>query len=255
MTWKHKLKADSLEMAIIDRKRFFHRKAIIIDIIKTWLSRDSVIICLQEVSKEILKEILMLKHTNCNVFYNVCDNMVKNDIMLTIIVKNCNVVSCSELYFDKKRSFLKLTANNLNIYNVHIHWKWSNLELKHAGKIIYESIDKEKYVICGDMNNTLVNIEPFLDEFDCIRSNNNVSYTGIDTKTFTKEAIDHIFVSASMTVTNNVRVISKVKNYKIIYNINKLTKMFGKITYKKWIKYRKNKDISDHKPVYLLLDI
>lgn len=249
MTW------NNIEIAKIDKQRFFYRKKIILNIILKWLKNDKVIICLQEVCKELLEELILL---NYPIFYTTCSNYVKNNMIIVTIVKGFTSYS-EEIELYDKRTCLKIFIEELNIYNLHMHWKWDKKIIKKVSQKIYESITAEKFLICGDMNKNYNDLQPFIDEFDCIRVNNvnnsNSKYlhTGIYIKTNEKDVIDHIFISSSIQACDKLKIIKKVNKYKIMYNIEKIKKLFqmNKLNYLYWITKRKNKDISDHKPVYL----
>ena len=106
------------------------------------------------------------------------------------------------------------------------------------------------------MNKTFRDISVFLDEFDCIRHNKNMrSYTGIYPKNNKKEIIDHIFISSTLNANGKLKIIKKVDDYTIMYNIYKIKKIYehNLLTLEYWLNKRFNKDISDHRPVKLEL--
>jgi hypothetical protein len=55
-----------------------------------------------------------------------------------------------------------------------------NENIKYIGSKIYENIDKEIYIVCRDMNKSYTDIEPFLNDFDCIKTNEtNILLTSV----------------------------------------------------------------------------
>ena len=250
MTWKNKYDKP-LELAKLDEERFTYRKSVILKIINHWLEHEYVAICLQEVCKELLEDLLLLK---CHVFYTRNVTMKKKDIITVTIIKGYNTIN-EEVMITDNRSILKTTIKNMNIFNVHLHWTWEQNELRNAGKLIYESINTEKFVICGDMNKPLTELVPFINEFDCIRNNIKVPHTGIYTKTGLLDTIDHIFISASTEPIGKISVYNSVLSYKILYNIEKIIKLHKKgLTSERWKRRRYNKDVSDHKPIGLIIN-
>ena len=252
-TWsKFNNKTLAKRIAQADFVRFsLFRKQAIINTLKHWLKTDKVIICLQEVNNELLTDIKNIKNVVVN------NTTLLNDNCQTTIVKGYNVVA-SELILNinnKDKRVMKTTLNNnCEIYNVHLHWTWNSDDISIAGRIIEDSLKTQYFVVCGDMNKTYETIEPFMNEFDCLEMQKGLKgYTGINTETGNLDIIDHIFLSTSLDNHSDIKIISKVNNFHILYNFDKIFKLFKykKYSVNEWIENRINKDISDHKPIMI----
>lgn len=251
MSWKNYTERKN-QLASIDNVRFsIYRKIAIMNIINEWLRSKYVVICLQEVCEELLLEIKDIE--NIDVFYT---KMKDNDCRVTI-VKGFDNPTFERIHieFDNKRKDgLLVTIDNYEIYNLHLHWKWTS-DISKVGKIIETHIKSDKYIICGDMNKSIKDIQPFIDEFDCLYFSDIKGYTGINTITSKRGIIDHIFTSSAIENKSNIHIISKVLKYKIMYKFSKILKMINNITAETWISNRKDRDISDHKPIRLIIKI
>lgn len=252
MTWKTSCGSKhSRKLAKIDLQRFnVWRKDTIISIIMSWLnSNTNVIICLQEVCKDLINDIKKIKNV---IFHHT-----------KLVMDNCQLTICKGLNVTGHKA-IKLTINNIEKYalkvildneievnNLHLYWSWSKEDIGKAGQIIDASIEKEYIVICGDMNKTFTTIQPFLDEFNCLLIDDDlIGYTGIETETGNNEIIDHIILSANIYDKSDIEIISKINKYHIMYNIEKIINLYdNNWSSDKWIMTRKNKDISDHKPI------
>jgi len=249
--WKRVCGKDAIFLSMLDNKRFTSfRCTAIIEILNEWLSSNKkVIICLQEVSDVLLQEI--------NNSFPSCSIYSTNDkSMRTTIVKG--IVSVNEfitLYEDNIGLLIK--TEYFDVLNVHFYWKWTKDIVTQVGNVINNKLD-HKYILCGDFNKPLRDLDDFLDSFDCLTVydvNNNKKYTGINTQTGKKEIIDHIILSSDIQNVSKIKIISKVKNYKIMYNFKKIYSLYKKNKSNIWKKYRLNKDISDHKPITVTIKI
>jgi hypothetical protein len=257
MTWKNSCnKFCAKQLAKIDNLRFMsYRKNAIISIINYWLNKNTnVIICLQEVCNQLLQQIRKLENVS---FHHT--KLINDNCQVTIIKGFTSSEKKIALNINNKEQYaLKVILDDIiEINNLHLHWSWNKDHISKAGHIIDASLKKEYIVICGDMNKTFTTIQPFLDEFNCLLLDDEVKgYTGINTETGNKDIIDHIFLSANVHNRSDLKIITNVKKYQIMYNIEKIIKHYqGKWTSEKWIKVRKNKDISDHKPVKVTIKI
>lgn len=248
MSWKT---TNSKEMAVLDFARFtLFRKNAIMDIIHSWFNTENnVVVCLQEVCMELINEFRKNKH-----MYKMfrTKNNSKDDYRVTL-VKGMKVNFCQEIKLNinsvKKHGLKIILDNNMDIFNVHLHWKWSNNDMKTVGKIIEENVSSEKFIICGDMNKTQKTIQNLLDVFDCILIDDSLKgYTGINTQNGKKDIIDHIFPSTNIENISKIKIIKKVDKYKIMYDFEKILKMKN-LTAEQWVNKRLNKDVSDHKPI------
>ena len=108
-----------------------------------------------------------------------------------------------------------------------------------------------------DFNKTLEDVQPFLDEFNCLLLDDEVEgYTGIYPATGKKEIIDHIFLSSNIHHKSDLKIISRVKDYQIIYNVEKIVDLYDNYwSCDKWLLVRPNKDVSDHKAVKVTIKI
>jgi endonuclease/exonuclease/phosphatase family metal-dependent hydrolase len=251
MSWKKKYRN---KMAVLDNVRFtLFRKNAILNIIQIWLnSKYNVVICLQECCQELIDELILL---DVQLFQTVQD---KNDDYRVTIVKNAEIVSWEEIELNlngKQKNALKIVlSSGIDIINTHLHWRWNISDTKKAAKLMIKKLCSEKFVICGDMNKTQTTIQGFLDEFDCIMINNELlGYTGINTQTGKKDIIDHILLSNNIVNPSKIKIINTVNQYKLMYNFKKI-KMHYEST-EEWLEERHNRDISDHKPIKIKIEI
>lgn len=242
MTWKY-CSSEPLKLAKLDKKRYMDRKKVQLSIINKWLENENVIICLQEVCKELLEEILSIG--NVQVFYSNHKRFKNNDSNLVIICKGYDCSGIEENIID--RSMLKLTIQDIDIYNVHFYWKWSIEEINKISKYINNNV-KQKFIICGDFNKQIEDLNKFMDNLSCIYLTKSKKYTA--TFKGKKVIIDHILISSSL-VLKEYKVYKHVLGYKILYNVKRLCKLYEKklLTFNSWKNKRTNNDISDHLPV------
>ena len=260
MSWK-KLTTNSANIAEIDYKRYFiYRSNIILKIIQYWLFRKKypTIICLQEIPKDLLDQLLVLYSSN-NISYS--SDIKKNDYRVTI-VNNCEIIKTKNILINNYKNILLTTikVDNTKIYecaNVHFHWSWKLDDLDNAAILLKDNLDESlPFIIVGDFNKPIELLESFMNQFDCVQFNKiNNKYTSHLThldETNKLGIIDHILLSSEFNTDKNtkLKILSKILKYKIFYNFQKILK-FKKLTPEIWIKERKNKDISDHKPVRL----
>lgn len=255
MTWKKLCdKQTSRKISQIDFSRFCaFRKQAIINVLLSWLQRDKTVICLQEVCNDLLKEIKLIPNIK------VGNTELLNDNCQVTIVKGLSpIFSEYELNIaNKDKRMLKTTFDNIEINNVHLHWTWTADNLSIIGRLIDSSIESEYYVICGDMNKTFKTIQPLMNEFDCLELQSGLKgHTGVNTMTGDMDIIDHIFLSTNINSHSDIKILSKVDDYHILYNFKKIVTYFKHdFTTSNWLKKRPNKDLSDHKPITITLNI
>lgn len=253
MTWKRfGSKSLSRKIAQIDYSRFVvFRKQAIINVLLSWCKHDKTVICLQEVCNDLLNDIK--KIPGVKVGYT---ELINDNCQVTIVKGMIPIFSEYELKIAKKdKRMLKTTFDNMEINNVHLHWSWSADNISIVGRIIESSIESEYFIICGDMNKTFKTIEPFMNEFDCLELQSGLKgYTGVNTKTGNLDIIDHIFLSTNIENHSDIKILSKVDKYHILYNFEKIIKYFKReFVTSDWIKKRHNKDLSDHKPIHMTI--
>lgn len=255
MTWKNKYGSKmARRIAQTDYVRFcMFRKDAIINILKEWLKSDNVVICLQEICNELLEAMRLISGT-----YIGHTKMINDNCQVTISnVKMTHYDIKLDVGGSVKRC-LKSVINNIDIFNVHLHWKWCSPMIKIAGSIIDKNITSEKFIICGDFNNNFQELFSFLDTFDCVQFQHLKGSTGVNTKTGKMDLIDNIFLSSNIDRHSNIRIIQRVIKYTIMYNFEKIINILQKSNFnvRSWIdgKY-KNKFISDHRPVAISIDI
>lgn len=243
-SWQKTCGKDSIFLSMLDNKRFTKfRKFAILHIIKEWIKNDKVIICLQEVCEEML-QLLKDKLLDCTI-YDTNDKSMRVTICKGII-STAEPVILYENYIG-----LLLKTELFDILNVHFYWKWTDDIVKKIGERFNEMFSK-KFIICGDFNRNITDLGIFLDEFDCVSTQDDIKgYTGINVKNNKKDIIDHIFISSDINA-SNIKIISKVKNYKIMYNFKKIYSLYKiKKSLSIWKDNRVCKDISDHKPIMI----
>ena len=243
MTWKYCTKSH-IELAQLDKYRYAHRSNIIMKIIHSWLSESKVIICLQEVPRLLLEQLLRL---SIPVHYSKHDLFLKKDTHLVTIVKGFDDVHNEEIKVHD-RSILRTNVNDISIINVHLYWKWNLQDIIQTSHIINRLVN-QKFIICGDFNKTQDELFEFLNNIPCTIIFNQLKYTSLFSGK--KVAIDHIIVSSTLEPHDHVKKHKKVLGHKIMYNIPRLCKLYGKnkLTLSSWINKRPLNDISDHLPI------
>ena len=288
MSWKafSPINNQSFEIATIDYKRYkLYRIFILKKIIKYWISQSQnnnlnpTIICLQEVNLDLLEKLKLLV-SNKQISWS---NDTDSNHRVTIVI-NCEIINNKEINFDKSNnsdmqssligksillSNIKIKNKIYQCFNVHLHWSLDLTSLDYVATIIKNNIDESMpFIIVGDFNKPIDLLESFMDQFDCIQFNKQINgYTSMLThikdslksdkiSNPKKGIIDHILLSPDFITDENtkLKIISNVFKYKIFYNFNKII-LIKNLTSEKWIDKRKNKDISDHKPVKLEISL
>lgn len=255
MTWKRLCdKQTSRKISQIDFSRFCaFRKQAIINVLISWLQCDKIIICLQEVCKDLLNDIKKIPNIKVG-----NTELLKDNCQVTIVKGLKPIFSEYELNIaNKDKRMLKTTFNNIEINNVHLHWTWTAKHLSIIGRLIDSSIESKYYVICGDMNKTFTTLQPLMNEFDCLELQSGLKgYTGVNTVTNKLDIIDHIFLSTNIESHSDIKILNKVNDYHIFYNFKKIISYFkNDFTTSNWLKKRHNKDLSDHKPITISINM
>jgi len=268
MSWK-KFTDDKTAFTIanIDNDRFisFRYKAIL-KIINHWFIQrlnNNIIICLQEVNEFLLDKLKEIYPNN-----NIISTKIQSekDYRVIIVSNNITISNYKDIDFSsisdissKSGLLATIQINNkiIQIINVHLHWTWNEKQIQVAGAIINEQLDEQyDFIIAGDFNKSIDTLNYFLDQFDCLQyikpTNKSDKYTSIEPLTKKYEIIDHILLSSEIKTESNanIKIISKTTGYKIFYNFKKILKMKN-LNIHTWLDKRLNKDISDHKPIYL----
>ena len=225
--------------------------------------------------------------TSLNLFEGnkqICwSNDTDSNYRVTIVI-NCEIINSKEIIFPNLSKGKSVLLSNIKIknkiyqcFNVHFHWSWTLIQLDYVATIIKNIIDESlpcPFIIVGDFNKPIDLLESFMDQFDCIQFNKQTNgkecfaslnlckgYTSMlthikDSLNPKKGIIDHILLSSDFITDKKtkLKIISNVFKYKIFYNFNKII-LIKNLTSQKWIDKRKNKDISDHKPVNLEISI
>jgi hypothetical protein len=185
-------------------------------------------------------------------YCSVHEHYIKKQSRLVTLVKGLE--SSNEEIDIHDRSILKTTINDIDIFNVHFYWKWDEEYVSRVGKSI-ANISRSKFIIIGDMNKEIGQLEEFINKLSCIHLFDEFGYTS----TFKLENlyIDHIMISSSIVPLRNPKVIGHVGKYKLLYNIIKLCKLYNdnKLSLDNWINKRKFNDISDHKPLMIRIQM
>lgn len=230
------------------------------------ISNDTIIF-LQEVNSHFLSEIKN-NFSKKQVFHTIeSDYLIQkntqnknsyNDYRVIILPEFLTIYKIS---FDdipiiteySSKSILKVSINlpnyNLILFNVHLYWKLTNMELKFVAEKIYSNIKKNyldfnkiQIAISGDFNKSNIKV----DEFFCkpinlnsqIKIQNNykpndfdfTSHTTDKTETKQYDVIDHILTYNIDTI-ENTKIINKIKSNEIMINTDKLIKQLKNTNY------------------------
>lgn len=264
---------NSKKLAEIDYKRYIkYRKYNILKIIDKWFKKykNNLIICLQEVCKDMYNELLAIYGNNRIKINTIVGT--KDDYRCTLISEDLKFIKSYDIILQgdnvKKNAlctFVK-TTNEIIIkcINLHLYYKW-NHNLKKILKNILLDLKNpnENIIICGDFNKPFETIYDFINEpnkqLKAI-SINNKQFTSFNTrlkkirnnKHYSMQVIDHIIIGNGFQFKNTPKIISKVNDLEIFYNLVKIENIVktenGKTIENKW-NSRIGKDISDHKPV------
>jgi len=176
----------------------------------------------------------------------------------------------------------------INSFNIHFHWKSNEENLEQFGKNIYEVLSKQEnnspYFICGDFNKPindpiLIKFFKKLSNFDSskikIAKSDNLqdNFTAMDTRNkpvadyitlhsdppYNKlkfAIIDNIILGGNLEYSLDPEIISNINDIDIFYDLKAIDVFLKENESEKikdiackWKQERKNKDISDHKPI------
>jgi endonuclease/exonuclease/phosphatase family metal-dependent hydrolase len=141
-----------------------------------------------------------------------------------------------------KKSVLKVVIKDkLIIYNMHIYWKSEDEEIVDVGRVVKEDAGGVAFIICGDLNKELNELEDFMREAG-VRGKVGDGVTGVHTRTGEMAMIDHVLVSGGVKM-GTTSIIENVNGCEIMYNKKRILEG-------KW----GCNDISDHLPVKFLIN-
>ena len=257
-----------------------YRKNKILNLIDYFIKLN-YIVCLQEVSENLLKE-LKNKYNKKLCYTSKLNDKNNEDYRVTIFSDKYSLINTQSIIFDgvglkQKDCLLTILSDNKSnkfmVFNLHIYWKADQKHYSEFAKSILELVKNNKlpFVICGDFNGTINH--PFLKIFiEIINANSKINtnssnylndFTSINTKSKNEYAwIDHILTHGFKTL-EPTSTLNKINGYKIYYDVKqiveKLIEYKEKIIEKrglenKMLKIFDNKKwLSDHKPVLISL--
>ena len=176
--------------------------------------------------------------------------------------------------------------------NLHFFYTWTEPLLLEIFQTIFGVLSQsQRFFICGDFNKPYKKIYEIMGEISvnyrdgrlympAISTNPQNSFTSFNTRDIKNridpepvikgflslQVIDHIIVGNLLTMRENPRIISKVNNHEIFYNLSEIEAMLQKDSLlnlrnensnkilKKW-QNSNHKNISDHKPVIARIEI
>jgi endonuclease/exonuclease/phosphatase family metal-dependent hydrolase len=223
-----------------------------------------------------------------------------------IVLQTRNIIDSKEVIVKKNALYCKIgireTGVEFDCVNLHFFYTWSDQNLSQVFQTIFGFLSQsQRFFICGDFNKPYKKIYEIMEEISvnnkdkrlympappmpAISNNPQNSFTSFNTRDKNKrfdpepvikgflslQVIDHIIVGNLLTMRENPRIISKVNNSEIFYNLsgieamlqednllallnkNSLNENSNKIL-KKW-QSSNHKNISDHNPIIARIEI
>ena len=213
-----------------------------------------------------------------------------------IALQTRDIIDSKEVIVKKNALYCKIeigeTGVEFDCVNLHFFYTWSDENLSQVFQTIFEVLSQsQRFFICGDFNKPFKKIYEIMGEISvnyrdgrlympAISNNPQNSFTSFNTRDKNKrfdpepvikgflslQVIDHIIVGNLLTMRENPRIISKVNNSEIFYNLSGIEAMLqaddlltlrnensNKIL-KKW-QNSNHKNISDHNPIIARIEI
>jgi endonuclease/exonuclease/phosphatase family metal-dependent hydrolase len=213
-----------------------------------------------------------------------------------IILQTRDIINLKEVIVKKNALYCKIgiveTGVEFDCVNLHFFYTWSDENLSQVFQTIFGILSQfQRFFICGDFNKPFKKIYEIMGEISvnyrdgrlympAISNNPQNSFTSFNTRDKNKrfdpepiikgflslQVIDHIIVGNLLTMRENPRIISKVNNHEIFYNLSGIEAMLQKDSLlnlrnensnkilKKW-QNSNHKNISDHNPVIARIEI
>ena len=213
-----------------------------------------------------------------------------------IILQTRNIIDLKEVIVKKNALYCKIgireTSVEFDCVNLHFFYTWSDENLSQVFQTIFEVLSQsQRFFICGDFNKPYKKIYEIMGRISvnnrddrlympAISNNPQNSFTSFNTRDrnnridpdpiikgfLSLQVIDHIIVGNLLTMRRSPRIISKVNNSEIFYNLSGIEAMLqednlltllnknsNKIL-KKW-QNSNHKNISDHNPIIARIEI
>jgi endonuclease/exonuclease/phosphatase family metal-dependent hydrolase len=241
---------------------------------------------------------------NREIFDHRCTIISKDLVFIEshdIILQTSNTIDSKEVIVRKNALYCKIrireTGVEFDCVNLHFFYTWSDENLSQVFQTIFGVLSQsQRFFICGDFNKPYKKIYEIMEEISvnnkdkrlympappmpAISNNPQNSFTSFNTRDKNKrfdpepvikgflslQVIDHIIVGNLLTMRENPRIISKVNNSEIFYNLSGIEAMLqednllalrnensNKIL-KKW-QNSNHKNISDHNPIIARIEI
>jgi endonuclease/exonuclease/phosphatase family metal-dependent hydrolase len=241
---------------------------------------------------------------NREIFDHRCTIISKDLVFIEshdIILETSNIIDSKEVIVKKNALYCKIGIAGIGIdfdcVNLHFFYTWTDENLSQVFQTIFEVLSQsQRFFICGDFNKPYKKIYEIMEQISvnnkdkrlympvppmpAISNNPQNSFTSFNTRDKNKrfdpepiikgflslQVIDHIIVGNLLTMRGSPRIISKVNNSEIFYNLSGIEAMLqednllallnknsNKIL-KKW-QNRKHKNISDHNPIIARIEI
>jgi len=179
-----------------------------------------------------------------------------------------------------------------NCVNLHFFYTWSEDILQGIFQTIFSNLSQsQRFFLCGDFNKPYERIFRILSEITvnnkdgrlympAISNNRQNSFTSFNTRDrnnrknppsvvdgfFSLQVIDHIIVGNRFSIPENPKIISKIQEREIFYNLtgietmlrtHKLLNLENKNSNRLLVEWRRRefKNISDHKPIIAKINI
>lgn len=242
----------SKEIAKIDLIRWAYRKKMLLNIINLWLKSDAII-CLQEVSKDLLTE-LKKKYKNIS-YTKTCDKIMllgkflnKDEYRVIITSKNIKITESKEIeikndIMQKNALYIKgkFYENNIQCINLHMHWKNNAYDMNTFINTINKNLTDDLFIICGDYNKSINSdyMKPFISNikidniidlknnkdkftsFSLIKDKSNIN---ID-KNIEGSYIDYLILGNTKSCNckfNKIEIINKINNNTLLYKLSRI---------------------------------
>ena len=214
-----------------------------------------------------------------------------------IVLQTSDIIDSKEVIVKKNALYCKIGIRETSVefysVNLHFFYTWSEDILKGIFQTIFGILSQsQRFFICGDFNKPYKKNYEIMGErsvnyrddrlyMPAISNNPQNTFTSFNTRDIKNrfdpepvikgflslQVIDHIIVGNLLKMPEKPRIISKVNNSEIFYNLSGIETMLrthelfnlrnknsNKIL-EEWQQKRKFKNISDHKPIIARIDI
>jgi hypothetical protein len=266
MTFSAYFGEDKMRIAELDKNRFKMRKEKIIEMINSWMKKNThYIIFLQEVNKELLDYLTsvygpMVKHTNGKDISVSFQKKVKKEFEreeYRVTISNLDCIHSEDMELvtsggNKKNALFckyKYEDRIIDSFNIHFHFSSTELDISYYAEKIRAKVGADDIcVVCGDFNKDVRDVDmvkfkkillindPEFVNYDVVKGDR--LYTGLT------GLVDNILVGNTKPV---ISIQSKFNDADILYDIEELHNVYELNPKEFNLPY--DKYFSDHKPI------